>query len=145
MIFFFCIWALWFFGMLNIELQIWMGNVQYTINHQHKYFPSTPGHFKIVKLMNHWNQMVVVEHILLHKIKFKSQNKYPWTRKIHTIKRMGIFICTYNTINKSFGRPKHLFSFKMHKVICERWPRCEICHNGYKFGRITWFLCPLQQ
>jgi hypothetical protein len=92
--FIFCIWALWFFGMLNIELQIWMGNVQYTINHQHKYFPSTPGHLKIVKLMNHWNQMVVVERILLHKIKFKSQNKYPWTRKIHTIKRMGIFVCT---------------------------------------------------
>jgi hypothetical protein len=41
---FFAIWRPWFFGVLNIELQIWMGNVQYTTSHQHKYFPSTLGH-----------------------------------------------------------------------------------------------------
>ncbi len=32
----FCIWVSWFFGVLNIELQIWMGNVQYAIGHQYK-------------------------------------------------------------------------------------------------------------
>jgi hypothetical protein len=52
---------LWFFGVQNIELHIWVGNIQYTTGHQHKYFPSTLGHLKIEKVANHYNQMVVVE------------------------------------------------------------------------------------
>ncbi len=30
------IWTLWFFGVQNIELQIWVDNIQYTTSHQHK-------------------------------------------------------------------------------------------------------------
>jgi len=36
--------------MHNIELQNGVGNLQYTINHQHKYFPSTPSHLEIAKV-----------------------------------------------------------------------------------------------
>jgi hypothetical protein len=49
----FCIWTLWFFGVQNIELQNRVGNIQYAISHQHKYFPSTPGHLKILEVNKH--------------------------------------------------------------------------------------------
>jgi hypothetical protein len=50
-----CIWMLWFFIVQNIELQNWVGNVQYAINHQHKYFPSTPSHLEIPNVATYWN------------------------------------------------------------------------------------------
>jgi len=48
-----CIWTPWFFGAQNIELHNWMGNIQSTTSHQHKYFPSIPNHFKIPKVKKH--------------------------------------------------------------------------------------------
>jgi hypothetical protein len=57
---------------------------------------------------------------ILHNIKFRSQNEYPWMRKIHMVKMMGIFVCTWRITNRSLGRPKHHFSLKMQKAICER-------------------------
>ncbi len=42
-----CIWAQCFFGVLNIELQNWVGIVQYATSHQDKYFPSILGHLEI--------------------------------------------------------------------------------------------------
>jgi hypothetical protein len=36
--------------MQNIELQNGLGNLQYTINRQHKYFPLTPSHLEIPKV-----------------------------------------------------------------------------------------------
>jgi hypothetical protein len=82
---------------------------------------------------------------ILHNIGFNSQNKYPWTKEIHMIKTMGTFVYAWRIINKLFGKPKHLFSLEVWKVICEKWPRCVICHIGCKFSRIIRSLCPPQQ
>jgi hypothetical protein len=32
----------------------------------------------------------------------------------------GSLVYTWRTINKSFGRPKHLFSLEVQKAICEK-------------------------
>jgi hypothetical protein len=46
---------MWFFVVHNIELQNWVGNIQYAIGRQHEYFPSTPGHLGIPKVATYWN------------------------------------------------------------------------------------------
>jgi hypothetical protein len=46
--------------MQNIELQNWVGNLQYVTTYQHKYFPSIPRHLKIPKVATYWNEKVVV-------------------------------------------------------------------------------------
>jgi hypothetical protein len=55
-----------------------------------------------------------------HNIGFNNQNEYLWTREIHLVKTMGIFICALRTINMSLGKLKHLLSLEVRNAICKR-------------------------
>jgi hypothetical protein len=37
-----------------------VGNAQSAINHEHKYFPSTPSHLKVPTVKKHWNQKPII-------------------------------------------------------------------------------------
>ncbi len=78
---------------------------------------------------------------IIHNIGFNNKNNYLWMKKIHIVRMMGIILNAKRTINRSLGRPKNLFSFKVRQAICEGRSECVICQFCNKSNMITQPLC----
>jgi hypothetical protein len=114
-----------------------VGSIQFTIGHQHKYFPSILGHLEIPQVNKH--------AYIPNNIRLNNMNCYLWTREIHTVRKMKIIVYTKRIINKSLGRPKNLLHLKVWSAIRQGICRCAICHNTYKSSKIIRPLGPFQQ
>jgi hypothetical protein len=68
----------------------------------HRSILSSNSKPKIPKVANYWNQKVVVACI----VRFNNKNNYSWTKKIHTIKMIGIIICARRIIIGCLANPK---------------------------------------
>jgi hypothetical protein len=59
--------------MQNIELQNWVGSIQYVVGHQHKYFFSTPSHLGIPKVANYKYQKTIAACV--HPLHYWAQHQ----------------------------------------------------------------------